>query len=117
MRRDPVDREQVHILTEQGFSAAQIAERLGCAPRAVTRARAALGIQGPHGDLAGARATPERLEQARALIEDGCSQAEVARTLGMSKRTLRRHFPDAQWTSEQVREHQALMGHHAKALR
>lgn len=38
------------------------------------------------------RMTPEEVERARALINDGVSIRETARTLGRSAMTVHRHF-------------------------
>jgi DNA invertase Pin-like site-specific DNA recombinase len=42
--------------------------------------------------------SPERLEQAAQLLADGASQREVTRTTGISRETLRKHFPGHGWT-------------------
>jgi DNA invertase Pin-like site-specific DNA recombinase len=42
--------------------------------------------------------SPERLEQARRLLEDGASQRETCRTTGIHRTTLRKYFPGKGWT-------------------
>lgn len=49
--------------------------------------------------------TGEQREQARRLIEDGCSLAETARTVGVDAKTVGRWFPDApRMTTAEVAE-------------
>lgn len=50
----------------------------------------------------------ERLAQAAELLRDGASQHEVARTTGISTKTLRKHFPGQGWTHQQGGEFTAL---------
>lgn len=54
------------------------------------------------------RFNPEKLNAAKVLLDDGASYTEVARTLGMCKKTLRRHFPGRGYTQEQINESMAL---------
>lgn len=42
----------------------------------------------------------ERIEAARRMIEDGASQTEITRTLGLARETIVRHFPGAGWTPQ-----------------
>lgn len=52
--------------------------------------------------------TPERIQQARQLLEDGASQREVQRTTGIARETLRKHFPGKGWTFVEGGEFRAL---------
>ena len=42
--------------------------------------------------------TPDMVERMRLLLEDGASQREVARTLGISTNAVRSRFPGLGWT-------------------
>lgn len=43
-------------------------------------------------------APQELLDKAARLYEDGASQREITRTTGLSRMTLRKHFPGKGWT-------------------
>lgn len=86
-------RAQVVAATLAGESAGAIAERLGVTTRSVHRHRQAAGIsQPPPVPL-----TPEELDLARRLLEDGACYNEVARTLGRSWKALHRKLPGYTW--------------------
>ena len=42
--------------------------------------------------------SPELLNQAADLFNDGASQREVCRTTGLARETIRKHFPGRGWT-------------------
>lgn len=46
--------------------------------------------------------SPERLAHAARLLEDGASQTEVQRTIGIHRATLRKYFPGKAWTYRQA---------------
>ena len=96
------DRDEIGRLTKAGWSAAKIADQLGCTERTVVRVRAGLGITQPVPPNSSLRISSERLERARLLIEDGVSHIEVRRTLGVNEATLMRHFPGTQWSRAEV---------------
>lgn len=48
--------------------------------------------------------TPELIEQARKLLEDGASRNETAATLHVSADQLRRALPDLKWDREAMRQ-------------
>ena len=50
----------------------------------------------------------EKLDRAAQLFDDGASQTEIARTLNMSRDTLRKYFPGKCWTYVQAGEFAAL---------
>lgn len=50
----------------------------------------------------------ETLTQAERLFEDGASQSEIHRTTGLSRETLRKHFPGKGWTYRQGGEFRQL---------
>lgn len=45
--------------------------------------------------------SPEDLESAHALLEDGASYRETARSTPVPRTTLREKFPDMGWTSQE----------------
>lgn len=46
--------------------------------------------------------TPDLQARAEALLDDGCSYRETARTLGVDHTTVRDHLPGRGWTRQQV---------------
>ena len=82
-------RDRVAQLTHQGHTAKHIANLLGVTKRTVVRDRAARGIAQPKAPLL----TPDELERAHAMLEDGASYDEVARTLGRATTAFRHRFP------------------------
>ena len=95
-------RQHVRAMTLAGCSAQQIADHIGCSRRVVIRDRRALGIlQRP----ARQALTAGQLATAQALLDDGCSRTEVARTLGVWESTIRRRFPCHAWTPQQCADH------------
>lgn len=92
LERNPDTMNTFLVLDDAGHSAEQIAERLGVTPRTVTRWRRATGrLHRP----ATVKRPESTREQARRLVDDGCSFAEAARTVGVDPVTIRKWFPDA----------------------
>lgn len=60
--------------------------------------------------------TPEDLDRARTLFEDGASQREVCRTTGIARETLRKYFPGQCWTYVQGGEQRWLERKAAEVL-
>jgi len=81
-------REKIALLHAQGRTTADIAEVIGITERSVQRHLNALGFHRPVWVW-----TEESLLLAEYLLADQCPYAEVARTLGCPKGTLRRRFP------------------------
>lgn len=52
--------------------------------------------------------TPEQIDHARRLLNDGASQREVQRTTGIARETLRKHFPGRGWTYVEGGDFRAL---------
>lgn len=105
-REDRADRlHQVAALTRQGMNSTDISVILRISRRTVTRYRNRAGISQPqHQPL-----TPEQHAIAGRLAADGCNAREIARTVGCDASTIRRHYPHAVWTSDQVIEYARLM--------
>ena len=104
-----VDRDELARLHRLGFSAPQIAVRLGCGERTVTRWRKSAGVDAPVPDYACHRVSAERLEAARRLLDDGLSIHDVSLTLRMSEATIRKYFPGAGWTREESGRFSAMV--------
>ncbi|OBJ10742.1 helix-turn-helix domain-containing protein, partial [Mycobacterium sp. 1465703.0] len=86
-RRD----KRIAELTAQELSASTIAKLVGVSTRTVVRARGRAGVAKP---FSGAnRMTADEQRRAAALLDDGASYGEVARTLGRSPDTIMKHFP------------------------
>lgn len=92
---------QIDELARQGVGARSIAERIGVDHAHVRRRLAAR----PGEPRAPRTSTGDLLRQARALLEDGASYAEVGRTVGLSAQTISDHLPGFGST----REHRALV--------
>ena len=82
-------RRQVKSLLEEGLSLADIAARLGYAERTIYRDRRRLGMSTPWEH----QWTEKELSLAESLLRDGCSYAEVSRTLGIGVEVIKRRFP------------------------
>jgi predicted ArsR family transcriptional regulator len=100
--------EAVRAMTKDGMTAKDIAAHLGISTRQVVRHRVASGVAKP----AAPRITEEQTAIAAALLDDGCSLAEAARTVGASPRWARRHFPGRGWSQEEVREYARFILRH-----
>jgi AraC-like DNA-binding protein len=103
---DRVTEERIADLTCEGWTAPQIASEIGVHPRTVTRVRRRTGVGGP----VPVPFTADELELAEAMLADGASIAEVARTLrGTNTGALGRRFKGRGWTREQCAEYRALL--------
>lgn len=98
-------RDQVRRLTLAGYSAREIAVRLGITRYAVIRHRKRSGVGRPPAP----RLTDEQVEAAARLVTDGAPIAEVARTVGCSDWAIRQRFPDAAWTHKQRTDYIAAL--------
>jgi hypothetical protein len=97
--QDLIRRRRVVQLTREGRSAQEISEILGVKKRSVTRIRRRAEV---HADYVAPYITEEMIEQARQLLLDGASYADVAATVGMSPRRLRARLPGMGWSYQQV---------------
>ena len=97
-----VDREAIERLHRMGLSAPSIAAQIGCSAETVRRWRKANGLSPEVTEHVGRPLTPERKEAARQLLDDGAPYEEVSRTLGITRVTLKRHFPGREWTRQEA---------------
>ena len=102
-----IRREAVRELASQGFSTRSIAAQLGMGRRTVQRDRVALGIPSkpPPRPL-----TAEEVAKAQAMLADGCSCLDVARTLGRTHKTILSRFREHVWTPTQIGQYARMVG-------
>ena len=81
--------DRISALIASGWSDARIARELDISTRTVIRYKHRLGSA----VRSQKRLTAEEIEQARRLLEDGCSYGEVARTIGFSYQAIKRKLP------------------------
>ena len=89
------DYAEILRLHRCGLTAGRIAVLVGCCTRTVERVRSENGLTKP---TVGRPVPRESLDLAAALFADGASRAEVARTVGMSSRTIGKYFPGTAWS-------------------
>lgn len=90
-----------------GMTTRQLSERFNVSVRTVSRWRTRLHIN--HVEPA-VRHPEEDREQALALIREGASFSEAARTVGAHQTTVRAWFPDVPaWSHQQCVEHAVLV--------
>ncbi|UZT28743.1 helix-turn-helix DNA binding protein [Nocardia phage NS-I] len=81
-------RSEVRRLRRAGKTVAQVAETLGVARETVSRDLKALGMGTPV-----RRVSAEDWARAEALLDDGASYSEAARTIGVAVSTVRNRYP------------------------
>lgn len=108
---DPDIAERVRQLTSVGRSAADIAAALRISERTVVRYRRRVGIAKPVVE----HMTVEQLARAEQLLDDGCSAAETARSVGVAPSTIRRRFPGRAWPLDVNIAHAASCSRIARA--
>lgn len=96
---------EVARMSRLHMTLAEIAEALRTSRRQIVKDRKALGLS----KGAPIKMTQEELERAEALLDDGASLSEIARTLKLSERTIRRRFPGRGWTKEQTAEYTSAL--------
>jgi IS30 family transposase len=106
-------RDRIASLTRQGLTAEQIAQMLDCTTRTVRRARKIRECQ----VYLPRPFTPEEVARAEALFDDGCSCAEVARTLGRDPTVVWHRWPHRAWTLKQASEMGVLARQARRVLR
>lgn len=115
-RTDMIRLNRFIELDQAGHSATQIATQLGVTTRTITRWRNTTG----RSKTGAPTVHPETDRQhAARLIEDGCSFAETAATIGVTPSTIRRWFPNATaWTRQETGLwRQALYGFGGRPLK
>lgn len=92
-------------LTQRNVPIRLIAEQLGIHERSVMRARNRMNMAKP----SPRRFTAEEIAQVESMLADGCSIAEVARTIGRHPATVWNRWPHRGWTNVQCGEWSVLM--------
>lgn len=85
--------QHIAELTRARYTAREIAAAVGVTRRSVERARARTGLSKPRSPYL----TDAEIRQAEALLADGASYEEVARTLSRCTDNIRRRFPGQGW--------------------
>ncbi|QHB37395.1 DNA binding protein [Mycobacterium phage BirdsNest] len=107
-------RAEVRELWSQGATRKQIAEALGVGDRQVQRYLVDEGLVEKHGGKP--PMTPEEVEKARLMLEDGASYWAVALTLGRDWATIRRRVPGFHVLSAQEKSERAVLGRQLRRL-
>lgn len=111
----PEVEDRIVALTKQGVSSANIAEMVGVHIRTVQRVREKRGVSRP---WTGAHLLTEDDKRiVAALLDDGASIAEAARTIGFSQTTLHKHFPGRAWTHVQSGQYARLHDNRVRGKR
>lgn len=97
-------RDVVAKLSREGVTLHEIADRLNISTRTVQRDREETGSAKP----ASRRWTDDEHQRALAMLADGASLAEVARTLNRSYDRAYRRYKGMGWTSAQVGQYNSL---------
>lgn len=100
--------EEYASIHRPDLPAAEAARQLGVSARTITRYRARLGVSQAHPD-ATKRMTPEQLAAIEAKLDDGWPLLEIEKTLGVTYKTIARHFPGRAWTRSQIGTHARLV--------
>lgn len=93
--------DQIARMARSGMQRKVIARRLGVHIRTVDRVLSDRGLTKGNPP----KMTVEEIERARALLEDGASYYEAARSIGRSSMVLRRKLPGYQWDKVKSGEH------------
>lgn len=89
------DYDTILELSRAGWSLAEVAARVGCTERTVSRVRKLAGVSKRSNWQP---LTSERLAEVERLLADGCSLREVRRTLRIGNWTLQKHFHGQGWS-------------------
>ena len=95
-----------------GYTISDQAYFLDVSTRTVQRLWARLGLQAPVVGYYG----PEVKAEAETMLDEGCSFAETARSLGVAESTVQRWFPGRGWTQKQTAEHRGLLRRHKQLM-
>lgn len=99
--------ERFRALDGEGRSLREIAAAFGVSTKSVSRWRSRLGLTKE--PPAVPRPQSDR-DRAAALLDDGCSFSEAARSLGVAPTTIARWFPDRKpWTPVQSGEFSSMI--------
>lgn len=114
-RRQTYDREEIKAMLKQKYTGKQIIEKLGCTHGPITAARRELGISIPH-PAKKLKPFNERLADARKMIAEEASFAEITRTTHVNGRRLRKEFPGHQWSASQAGRHGMMIRYGEKTI-
>jgi len=99
-------RQRVAFLLRSGRSIREAAAEVGLAEATVYKIRRQL--IGPR-QSSPRPFTADEIARIEAMLDDGASLAEVARTVGRSYTLLQRRFPGRGWTREQCGEYNSMI--------
>ena len=88
MTGERMDKQSLALLLEQGVSIERIAKRFGKDPSTISYWMKKFGLESPYREKHAAKGGLER-EQLEALVNAGCTLAEMAQEVGRSKATVR----------------------------
>lgn len=97
-------RQRIVELTQLGWSAAEIAHECKTTARTVERTRVKMGVAQPPPR----RLTADEVARIEAMLADGASITDVARSVGRSIDYLQRRFRGRGWTRSQAGQFAAL---------
>jgi len=106
-------RAEVAMLTRLGLTTPDIAARLAVTERTILRDREKLKLTQP---ITWRPITDSQHRRALAMIADGASLLEVARTLGFTGNQLRRKYRGMGWTPSQIGAYSAMRRYEQKVL-
>lgn len=92
---DPVRQARIEQLSRAGLTVTAIAAELGVCTATVVTARARAGLT----KYQVRPFTPEEDERIDAMLTDGASYKEVARTIGRHRQSIARRFPGRGWST------------------
>jgi hypothetical protein len=99
------DRDEVRdMFVIRKMTIQQVAHVLDCEVEDVYYLRQKIGVAKRH-PANGLKPLAERLRDAEAMLDEGASFAEIERTVHISGKVLKNHFPGRQWTNKQALEH------------
>lgn len=99
-----VTEDELVELFKGGRTIPQVAEIVGRSPRTVERMRLRYGLSKPS-PKCGKRYTKEELAGFQAMIDEGMSFDEIAKTTGVNWATLNRWFRGQAWPPEKVSQY------------
>ncbi|QIG58618.1 hypothetical protein SEA_HUBBS_73 [Microbacterium phage Hubbs] len=100
--KQQASREDLEAMMKDGLDDHQMAERIGISLSALQRLRTRRGLLREQISVKKTRKTEEELAEVRGLLEaERMSLRAASEVTGMSYETVRRHFPEYAYTTEQ----------------